>query len=196
MKDLIVILELVMWIIIVWLSSSIVYAYEFPFEPTSVTIHHTAGVTGDSIEKAKWDMYHRHEGFVHKGRQNYSNWSPIAYHFIVDGKWNYEQTRAKDTRGAHQAGYNSSSYGIAMIWSYNHVSPSIWTYMRLTWIIIWLEKGVWRLLIVKWHHEQIPWVNETDGTVGWCPWEKTDLEFIRSLLDLYYINQLWPYKAN
>lgn len=80
-------------------------------ETDSIIIHHTAGLQSDTARTI-------HE--YHKSKE----WAGIGYHYLVGESGLVEIGRPRDAIGAHAAGHNSDTVGIALIGNYNDYEPS------------------------------------------------------------------------
>lgn len=146
-----------------------------------LTIHHTAWVQKDIVSAMK-DMVVRHQEMVNKGWQKKSvlSGSPIAYHFIVWVDGDIVQNRNIDERSSHHAGANSTSLGIAMIWTFRGYPPTQEQYLAVRDIIEAVEWHYWEHFDeIRGHHERTI-QNKAKGTIDGCPGHLVDLDLIRS----------------
>lgn len=103
-----------------------------------LVIHCTASANGDSLYRTEAgqsippiqiiDRWHRERGFLRKpearARLN-PDLTSVGYHWLIHGNGDRATGRAADEIGAHAAGYNQNSIGIALVGT-DAYTPAQW----------------------------------------------------------------------
>ena len=89
----------------------------------TVVVHHSAMLLSEGPRDIQ--SVHMHQrGFL-----------DIGYHFVIDGEGRIYEGRSLATHGAHVAGHNAGTLGIALMGNYEIIEPATEQRVRLKWLI-------------------------------------------------------------
>jgi len=136
-----------------------------------VIVHHTASAEETTV--AQVDAWHRERG-----------WSGIGYHWLVHripgGPWTVSPGRAEAVVGAHDAGQNADSIGVAVAGNYSSrpMSSEAW------WVLCATVSDVCRRYLIEASAVEGHRENEPATTPTECPGALVDLDELRTTVDL------------